>query len=124
LGCFEKQHLQQDRPKDGNIQKRKERTYKSKYKCSCCGVPVSLVSTSVWDKSIPPLTPSHPKDIAFYQTYQNLNSGSLLIKGLNSSSALVGSPGPPFSSSSPSIVLSSIAGSNLGCRKARKMLRR
>lgn len=49
--------------------------------------------------------------------YQNLNSGRRRIKGLNSSSALVGNAGP--SSISFSCVSNSIEGSNLGVKKAR-----
>ena len=52
---------------------------------------------------------------------QNLNSGSRLMKGRNSSSCLVGSE-----LRSPSSIPSSCVrlGSNFGCRKARKRLRR
>ena len=50
---------------------------------------------------------------------QNLNSGSLRMNGLNSSSCFVGSDSP---SSKPSSCVRD--GSNLGCRKARKRLRR
>lgn len=35
-----------------------------------------------------------PITVLFVTEYQNLNSGNLLIKGLNSSFALVGSSGP------------------------------
>jgi len=54
--------------------------------------------------------------IAFVVEYQNLNSGSLRINGLNSSSALVGREGP--SSARPPSVVSTSAlskeGSNFG----------
>ena len=50
---------------------------------------------------------------------QNLNSGSLLTNGLNSSSCFVGSDWP---SSIPSSCVR--LGSNFGCRNARKRLRR
>lgn len=52
--------------------------------------------------------------------YQNLNSGSRLMNGRNSSEDFVGSVGTPASSTESS----ENAGSNLGWRKARKRLRR
>lgn len=54
--------------------------------------------------------------------YQNLNSGSRRIKGLNSSSDLVGRV--PTAPSSISLSRASLEGSNLGWRKARKRLSR
>ena len=60
-------------------------------------------------------------------THQNCHSGSLRTKGRNSSSRCEGSSGPissvPPSSSSASRS-SCREGSNLGCRKARRRLRR
>lgn len=53
---------------------------------------------------------------------QNLNSGSRRMNGRNSSSCFVGSP--PAEPSSISLSIASLEGSNLGCRKARKRLRR
>lgn len=59
--------------------------------------------------------------IALVALCQNLNSGNLLMKGRNSSSFFEGSVGsPPSSKLSPSVR----EGSNFGCRKARKRLRR
>jgi len=52
---------------------------------------------------------------------QNLNSGSLLMKGRNSSSAFVGRLDCP--PSRPSSSVESSEGSNLGCRKARNRFR-
>ena len=63
-----------------------------------------------------------PMVMALVAECQNLNSGSLLIKGLNSSPCLVGRP--PASPSSISLSMASFDGSNLGWRKARKRLRR
>lgn len=70
-------------------------------------------------------------------SYQNLNSGSRLIKGLNSSLDVVGRLGPSaYTSKSlkkshsfslyilPSSVSSSMAGSNFGERNAMNRLRR
>ena len=51
---------------------------------------------------------------------QNLNSGNLLMKGLNSSSCFVGRDDSPSSSPSFSFML----GSNFGLRNARKRLSR
>ena len=53
---------------------------------------------------------------------QNLNSGRRRMKGLNSSSCLVGRV--PTEPSSISLSRASLEGSNLGVRKARKRLRR
>jgi hypothetical protein len=64
---------------------------------------------------------TNPMAMAFVAEYQNLNSGSRLTKGLNSSSCFVGRP-PALPSSMPSSC--SIDGSNLGDIKARKRLRR
>lgn len=63
-----------------------------------------------------------PIAIALVAEYQNLNSGNLRMKGLNSSSCFVGRP--PADPSSISLSMTSFEGSNLGCRKARKRLRR
>lgn len=63
-----------------------------------------------------------PMVMARVAQYQNLNSGSRRMKGLNSSSFLTGSP--PAEPSSMSWSISSLEGSNLGVRKARKRLRR
>jgi len=56
----------------------------------------------------------HPSaiNVLLLTEYQNLNSGNLLMNGLNSSFALVGNSGP-FSSASKSI-----AGSIFGVKKA------
>lgn len=54
--------------------------------------------------------------------YQNLNSGSRRMKGLNSSSCLVGRV--PTEPSSISLSISSFEGSNLGCKKARNRFSR
>lgn len=54
--------------------------------------------------------------------YQNLNSGRRLMKGLNSSSCLVGRV--PTAPSSMSWSTASLEGSNLGWRKARNRLSR
>ena len=53
---------------------------------------------------------------------QNLNSGRRRMNGRNSSSCLVGRE--PTAPSSISLSIASLEGSNLGCRKARKRLRR
>ena len=58
--------------------------------------------------------------MALVAACQNLNSGSLLMNGLNSSSCLVGRADSPSSSPSSCVKL----GSNLGCKNARKRLRR
>ena len=58
----------------------------------------------------------NPSKMALVAAYQNLNSGSLLTKGLNSSSCFVGSP-PAVPSSIPSSC--SNEGSNFGERNAR-----
>ena len=63
-----------------------------------------------------------PMVIALVAEYQNLNSGNRRMKGLNSSSCLVGSP--PADPSSISLSMTSFEGSNLGWRKARKRFRR
>ena len=60
--------------------------------------------------------------IALVAEYQNLNSGRRRMNGRNSSSCFVGSP--PADPSSISLSTASLLGSNLGCRKARKRLRR
>lgn len=62
----------------------------------------------------------HTKEMvmALVAQYQNLNSGSRRIKGLNSSD-LVGSVPSSISSS-----IASLEGSNLGWRKARKRFSR
>jgi hypothetical protein len=61
-----------------------------------------------------------PMAIAFVAEYQNLNSGSLLTKGLNSSFSFDGRFEVP--SSIPSSCSSD--GSNFGDMNARKLLRR
>lgn len=63
-----------------------------------------------------------PMTMARVAQYQNLNSGSRRIKGLNSSSDLVGRV--PTEPSSISLSASSLEGSNLGCKKARNRFRR
>ena len=56
--------------------------------------------------------------VALVAEYQNLNSGSLRMKGRNSSFWEVGSPGPSSSAS-----YSAIAGSIFGVRKASSKFR-
>lgn len=56
--------------------------------------------------------------VALVAEYQNLNSGSLLMNGLNSSFCDVGRPGPSSSAS-----YSAIAGSILGVRNASRRFR-
>lgn len=58
----------------------------------------------------------NPSNMALVAAYQNLNSGSLLTKGLNSSFCFVGSP-PAVPSSIPSSCSSE--GSNFGDINAR-----
>ena len=57
--------------------------------------------------------------VALVAEYQNLNSGSRLMKGLNSSFCLVGSSNPSSSSASSW----AMAGSILGVRKAKRRFR-
>ena len=63
----------------------------------------------------------NPSNMALVAVYQNLNSGSLLTKGLNSSSCFVGSS-PAVPSSIPSSCSSE--GSNFGEMNARNRLSR
>lgn len=60
--------------------------------------------------------------MALVAQYQNLNSGRRLMKGLNSSSCLVGRV--PTEPSSISLSRASLEGSNLGWRKAKKRFKR
>jgi len=64
---------------------------------------------------------TNPMATAFVAEYQNLNSGSRLTNGRNSSSCFVGRALEPPSSMFSSC---SMEGSNLGDIKARKRLRR
>jgi hypothetical protein len=64
----------------------------------------------------------NPIRIARVAECQNLNSGSRRIKGRNSSSCFVGRADPASPSSKPSSCVRD--GSNFGCKKARKRLRR
>ena len=63
----------------------------------------------------------NPMAMALVAACQNLNSGSRRMKGRNSSSCFVGNEDCPPSSMDSSWLRD---GSNLGCRKARKRLRR
>ena len=65
------------------------------------------------------------KQTALVALYQNLNSGKRLMNGRNSSSLPVGKEGCSSSNCSSLPMLSiSIAGTNFGVRKAKKMFSR